>query len=107
LGSILAKLEDLPGAKQHLEKAIALGDADPEVQYNLAKVLQRLGDTAAAQEKLQIYQQLNRARADKVQAAGKAEEGDQAMGAGNAAQAASLYREALKSDPDEPLLFYK
>ena len=107
LGSILARLDDLPGAKQHLEKAIALGDADPEVQYDLAKVLQRLGDTAAAQEKLQIYQQLKRSQADRVQAAGKAEEGDQAMSAGNAAQAASLYREALASDPDEPLLFYK
>jgi len=107
LGSILAKLDDLPGAKQHLEKAIALGDADPEVQYDLAKVLQRLGDNAAAQEKLQIYQHLKKAQTDRVQAAGKAEEGDQAMGAGNAAQAASLYREALASDPDEPLLFYK
>jgi len=107
LGSILARLDDLPGAKQHLEKAIALGDADLEVQYDLAKVLQRLGDTAAAQEKLQIYQQLKRSQADRVQAAGKAEEGDQAMSAGNAAQAASLYREALASDPDEPLLFYK
>jgi tetratricopeptide (TPR) repeat protein len=69
--------------------------------------MQGLGDTAAAQEKLQIYQQLRRARADKVQAAGKAEEGDQALGADNAAQAASLYREALASDPDEPILFYK
>jgi tetratricopeptide (TPR) repeat protein len=107
LGSILAKLDDLPGAKQHLEKAITLGDPDPEVQYDLAKVLQRLGDTAAAQDKLQIYQQLKKARADKVQAAGKAEEGDQAMSAGNAAQAASLYRESLASDPDEPLLLYK
>jgi len=38
LGSILAKLDDLPGARQHLEKAIALGDADPEVQYDLGKV---------------------------------------------------------------------
>ena len=107
LGSILAKLDDLPGAKQHLESAISLGDPDPEVQYDVAKVLQRLGDTTAAQEKLLVYQQLKNARAEKVQAAGKAEEGDQAMGAGNAAQAASLYREALASDPDEPLLLYK
>lgn len=107
LGSILANLDDLPGAKQHLETAITLGDPDPEVQYDLAKVLQRLGDTAAAQQKLQLYQQLKNARADKVQAAGKSEEGDQAMAAGNAAQAASLYREALVSDPDEPLLLYK
>jgi tetratricopeptide (TPR) repeat protein len=107
LGSILAKLDDLPGARQRLEKAIALGDASPEVQYDLGKVLQRLGDTVAAQEKLQLYQQLKKRRADKVQAAGKAEEGDQAMATGDAANAASLYRVAVASDPNEALLYYK
>ena len=107
LGTILAKLDDLPGARQHLEKAIALGDSDPEAEYDLSRVLQRLGDTTAAQQKLRLYQQLNQARSDMVQAAGKAEEGDQAMASGDAAQAASLYRQALTSDPDEPLLCYK
>jgi len=107
LGTVLAKLDDLPGAREHLEKAIALGDADPEAEYDLAKVLQRLGDSDGAREKLRLYQQLKQARSDKVQAAGKAEVGDQAMAAGDAAQAASLYREALQADPDEPLLCYK
>jgi superkiller protein 3 len=107
LGNILAKQGDLPGAREHLEKAIALGDNQAEVQYDLAKVLQRLGDTAQAQEKLRIYQQLKKTRSDNAQAAGKAEVGDQAMAAGNPAQAASLYKEALESDPDEPLLYYK
>jgi tetratricopeptide (TPR) repeat protein len=107
LGSILARAGDLPGAKEHLEEAIALGDTDPEVQFQLAMALKRLGDTAQAQQKLAIYQQLKTARTDKVQAAGKAEEGDQAMAAGNPAEAASLYREAIASDPDEPLLAYK
>jgi tetratricopeptide (TPR) repeat protein len=107
LGSILARADELPGAKEHLEKAIALGDTDPEVQFQLAMVFKRLGDTAQAQRKLAIYQQLKTARSDKVQAAGKAEEGDQAMAAGNPAQAASLYREAIASNPDEPLLAYK
>jgi tetratricopeptide (TPR) repeat protein len=107
LGSILAKQGDLPGAREHFEKAIALGDNQPEVQYDLAKVLQRLGDTGQAQEKLRTYQQLKKARSDTTQAAGKAEVGDQAMAAGDPAQAASLYKEALETDPDEPLLFYK
>jgi tetratricopeptide (TPR) repeat protein len=107
LGNILARLGDLPGARQHLEKAIALGDNAPDVEYSLAKVLQRLGDTTQAQEKLRIYEQLNKARLNTTQAAGKAEEGDQANAAGDTAQAAALYREALAADPDEPLLLYK
>ena len=107
LGSILAKLGNLFGAREHLEKAIALGDNQPEVQYDLAKVLQRLGETAQAQEKLRIYQQLKKARSETTQAAGKSEVGDQAMAAGDPAKAASLYKEALETDPDEPLLYYK
>jgi len=107
LGSTLAKLDNLPGAKAHLEKAIALGDTAPEVEYYLAKVLQRLGDDAQAHEKLRIYQQLTQSRSDQVQAAGKAEVGDQAMAANDPAKAASLYREALETDPNEPLLLYK
>jgi tetratricopeptide (TPR) repeat protein len=100
LGSVLARLDDLPKARAHLEKAIALGDTDPEPEYELAKVLQRLGDKVQAQEKMRLYQQLK-------QAAGKAEEGDQALAAGDAAQAAALYREALGANPDEPRLEYK
>ncbi len=107
LGSVLARLGDLPGAKLRLEKAIALGDADPEVEYDLAMVFKRLGDPAKAQEKLAIYQQLKTARSGKTQGAGKAEEGDQSMAAGDWSTAASLYREALESDPDEPILCYK
>jgi tetratricopeptide (TPR) repeat protein len=107
LGKILAQVGALPAAKEHLEKAIALGNTEPETRYALAMVFKRLGDGARAQEMLLSYQQLNKAREDKVQAAGKAEEADQAMAAGNAAQAASLYRDALVSDPDEPLLYYK
>jgi tetratricopeptide (TPR) repeat protein len=107
LGNILAKQNDLPAAKAHLEKAIALGDNNFEIAYDLSKVLQRMGDKEGAQQKLQIYQQLKKAHTDRVQAAGKAEEADQASAAGNPAQAASLYRVAIESDPNEPILYYK
>jgi hypothetical protein len=33
----------MKGAKEHLERAIALGDNSPEVKENLAKVLRALG----------------------------------------------------------------
>ena len=107
LGNVLARLGDLPGAREQLEKAIALGDNQPEVEYDLAMVFKRLGDTTRAQQTLAIYQKLKGAQSDKVQAAGKSEEGDQAMAAGNPTQAASLYREALEDNPDEPILSYK
>jgi tetratricopeptide (TPR) repeat protein len=107
LGNVLTQRGDLPGAKLHLEKAIALGDSSPEAHYMLAKVLQGLGDNAQAKESLRIYQKLKDAQTGKAQAAGKAEGGDQAMAAGHEAQAASLYREALESDPGQPLLLYK
>lgn len=107
LGNVLAKLQDLHGAREHLEKAIALGDSQPEVQYDLAKVLQSLGEREEAQERLRRYQQIRKAQADRTQAAGKAEVGDQAMAAGDPVKAAGLYREALAIDPDEALLSYK
>jgi Flp pilus assembly protein TadD len=43
LGIVLAQLNSMPGAKEHLQRAIALGDNDPEVEENLAKVLRALG----------------------------------------------------------------
>jgi tetratricopeptide (TPR) repeat protein len=107
LGNILARLGELSKAQQQFEKAIALGDADPEIEFQLGMVFKRLGDTTRAREKLELYQRLKDARSGRVQAAGKAEEGDQALAAGDGAQAAALYREALQADPGEPLLCYK
>ena len=107
LGSVMVQLDDLPDARSNLEKAVALGNVEPEVEYNLARVLMRLGANAQAQEKMKIYQKLKSARADKVQAAGKAEEADQAMSEGDAQKAAPLYREAIDSDPNEAILHYK
>ena len=107
LGTVLVELGNLPAARVHLERAIALGDNQQEVNYELAKVLQRLGDTAGAQERLRTYQQLRKTRMDAAQAAGKAEMGDQAMAAGNPSQAVSSYQEALETQPNEPLLYYK
>ena len=107
LGSVLASVGELPAAREHLEKAIALGDDQPEVEYDLAQVLKRLGETAQAQEKLEVYQKLKKAQSDRTQAAGKAEVGDEALKSGDTGRAVALYRDALESNPDEPLLYYK
>lgn len=107
LGNTLTKLGDLRGARVQLEKGIALGDNTPESQYSLAQVLRSLGETESAAQRLEVYRQLKAAQSGKSQAAGKAESGDQAIAAGNVEQAAALYRDALVSDQDEPLLHYK
>jgi Flp pilus assembly protein TadD len=43
LGVVLARLKQMAGAKEHLERAIALGDNTPAVKENLARVLAALG----------------------------------------------------------------
>jgi Flp pilus assembly protein TadD len=43
LGLVLAQLNQMTGAKEHLQRAIALGDNGPEVKESLAKVLQAIG----------------------------------------------------------------
>ena len=107
LGTVLVRMNDLPAARDHLQKAVALDATDPGAVYDLARVLQRLGDTAGARRQIQIYQQLKSAQAGRSQSAGIAVEGDQAMTSGNAELAAKYYREALDENPNEPLLHYK
>jgi Flp pilus assembly protein TadD len=43
LGLVLAQLNDMQGAKEHLEKAIALGDKSQHLREILSKVLRSLG----------------------------------------------------------------
>jgi tetratricopeptide (TPR) repeat protein len=107
LGNTLSSQGDLRGAKDQLEKGIAQGDDPPESEYALARILRSLGETGEAQKRLLRYQQLKNAQTGVTQAAGKAESADQAMAAGNFTQAAGTYRDAIASDPDEPLLHYK
>jgi tetratricopeptide (TPR) repeat protein len=77
------------------------------VQYELAKVLQSLGDTAQAQETMQTYQAMRKAESDQALAVGKIELGDRALAAGDAQQAVAFYREALSDDPSEARVAYK
>jgi Flp pilus assembly protein TadD len=43
LGVVLAQLKNMAGAKEHFERAIALGDNTPEAKANLAKAVEALG----------------------------------------------------------------
>lgn len=107
LADVLSSLKDFPGAKAQLEKAIELGDNEPAVQYQLSKVLQSLGESAQAQERMRIYQEMRKAESDQALAVGKIELGDRALAAGDAVQAVAFYREALAEDPKEARVAYK
>ena len=56
LGVVLEQLQDAAGARGQFQKAIELGANEPEVRFELAKVLRTLGETEEAQEQLKLYQ---------------------------------------------------
>src|SRR5450755_4697867 len=74
LGIALANLNDPKGAREQLEKALALGGAEPGLRVEYAKVLRALGETEQAAEQLKLYQQEQKANADRTLAANKTEQ---------------------------------
>ncbi len=107
LGAVLAELGDAKGAREQLEKALALGAAEPQVRFKLASVLRTLGETQLAQEQLRLYQQEEKAKADRTLAASKSAQAAKEMEGGNPAKAADLYRDALAAYPKDAALAYK
>ena len=104
---MLNELQDFKGAKEQFEKAIELGAVEPEVQFALSKSLRSLGETAAAQEQLKLYQQELKTKALRTLAAGKSARAAQEMATGDPQKAAALYREAVDAMPQDALLCYK
>lgn len=107
LGVALARTKANTAAKKQLQRAIALGYSKPEVHFELARVLQSLGEASLAQGQLQLYEQSLKAQSNQTQAAGQAAVAEQDLAAGRLQQAVALYRNALAIDPDDPLLVYK
>jgi tetratricopeptide (TPR) repeat protein len=107
LGIALANLNDAQGAREQFEKALALGASEPRVRFEYAKVLRTLGKTELAAEQLKLYDQQEKAEADRVQAAVSAGQGDKELASGDAKKAADLYRDAVAAVPNNALLNYK
>jgi len=107
LGVVLAELGDPKGAREQLEKALALGATEPQIRFKLAAVLRTLGETQLAQEQLKLYQQEEKAKADRTLAASKSAQAAKEFDSGDAAKAAALYREALAAYPKDASLAYK
>jgi tetratricopeptide (TPR) repeat protein len=107
LGIALANLSDPQGARDQFEKALALGASEPGIRVEYAKVLRTLGETAMAAEQLKLYQQEQKAKADRTLAASKMAQADKELADGDPKKAAGLYRDAIAVLPDNALLNYK
>ena len=97
----------MQGAREQFKTAIELGANEPEVRFELAKVLRTLGETAEAQEQLKLYQQRLKEESDKSLAILKSTQAEEAVKAGDNRKAAGLFREASAALPDNPALAYR
>lgn len=106
-GMLLMQRGDLQASRRHLEKAIALGDDDPGVRYQLAHVEMKLGETAEAKKSLQGFMGRQASQKGLIDTAEDVAQGDGAMRDGKPALAASRYRQALQLLPAKALIHYK
>jgi tetratricopeptide (TPR) repeat protein len=107
LGIALAQVNDPKGAREQFEKALALGALEPEVRFEYAKILRTLGETKLAAEQLKLYQDEQKAKADRTLAASKSAQAESELAAGNVQEAAALYRDAVNALPQNAMLNFK
>ena len=107
LGVVLAHLQDPAGAKEELKKALELGATEPEVHFELSKVLNSLGEAEEAREELKVYKQGLQEESDRAVAVLKSTQAEEAFKAGDNPKAAGLYREACAAQPGNVGLAYR
>jgi tetratricopeptide (TPR) repeat protein len=100
LGVVLVALREWKEAKENLEKAIALGDADKKVHYELAMALHGLGETDRAAQELQQYQDYRQTEEKNTEAASLVAQADTELTAGNVKDATDHYRQACDVSPN-------
>jgi Flp pilus assembly protein TadD len=107
LGVVLAQLKDAGGAKDQLEKALELGESEPEVHLELAKALNTLGEREQATTQINLYKQGLLEKNNSSIAANNIAQGDKAMNDGDGQRAAAFYRQALTARPDDAQTNFK
>lgn len=107
LGIALARLHDPANAKVHLEKAIELGNTEPETRFELANVDRVLGQPDEAKQQMLLYQQAVKDKDNIALAVSKAAEAAQALNKGDASHAVELYKEAFAAAPKNALIGYR
>jgi tetratricopeptide (TPR) repeat protein len=107
LGKVLVILHEWPEAKEQLQKAIALGEIEPEVHYELAMALRGLGEEQLAMQEIKQYQDSRKKEEDALEASMSAAQGDKEMEAGNTQLAIAQYRSACDATPGNPNYKFK
>jgi tetratricopeptide (TPR) repeat protein len=107
LGIALSRLHDPADAKIHLEKALELGNTEPETHFELASALRALGQTDEAKQEMLRYQQAVKDRDNTTLAVSKAAEAAQALAKGDTQHAVDLYKEAFAAAPQNALIGYR
>lgn len=107
LGVVLAHLQDPAGAKEQFKKALELGATEPEVHFELAKVLSTLGEAEEAQEELKVYKKGLQEESDRAVAVLKSTQAEEAFKARDNSKAAGLFREACAAQPGNVGLAYR
>lgn len=107
LGIVLAQMKDTKGAKEQLERALELGETEPEVHLELAKALHSLGENGAADQQIKLYKQGLVDKNNRAIAASNVAQADKAMKDGDAQRAAAFYRQALAATPDDAQINFK
>jgi tetratricopeptide (TPR) repeat protein len=107
LGIALSRLHDPTAAKAHLEKALELGNTEPETRFELASVFRALGQTDDAKQEMLRYQQAVKDNDNASLAVSKAAEAAQALSKGDAQRAVQLYRDAFDATPGNALIGYR
>lgn len=107
LGATLDRLHESAAAVTQLQQAIALGDKDPEVHFELANALRATGQTEAAGKEMVAYQQAVQDKQKTVLAGAKAAEAELNLNKGDVQKAVQLYADAFAGTPKNALLGYK
>jgi tetratricopeptide (TPR) repeat protein len=107
LGATLDHLHDPAGALVQLREAVALGDQDPEVHFEMASALRATGQPEAAAQEMVEYKKAVDLKQNTVLAGAKAAEAEVNLGKGDTQKAVELYSEAFAATPQNALLGYK
>jgi len=99
LGIALLRLGQPQAARDALLRAEAIDTLAADVHFQLAQALRQLGDSAAAQSELKLFQERQQATLQLALGQSKAGQAAQALRNGQTDQAIQLYRDAVAAQP--------